>query len=229
METFIGTILPVGFNFAPQGWALCNGQAMSIAQNTALFSLLGTTYGGDGVTTFCLPDLRGRVAVGQGTGPGLPGVSLGEMAGADTATLSMTGAGSGTLTTANMPSHNHGATFSGTGTTPVSVALNASTANGTSAAPTPGAYLGAVRLSGPGTAPSMYVTDPGGAPTVALNASTITVSGGDITGGTVSVDNNGSGAAFNFPVSVSGQAPLMQPYLGTNYIICLNGIYPSRP
>jgi microcystin-dependent protein len=69
MNPFIGQILMVGFNFAPTGWALCNGQLLSIAQNTALFSLLGTTYGGDGVSTFALPNLQSRVPVHQGRGP----------------------------------------------------------------------------------------------------------------------------------------------------------------
>jgi microcystin-dependent protein len=82
METFIGTIMPVAFNFAPEGWALCNGQLLPINQNTALFSLLGANYGGDGQTTFGLPDLRGRVAVGQGAGPGLAPVQMGELSAA---------------------------------------------------------------------------------------------------------------------------------------------------
>lgn len=64
MDPFIGTIMPVAFNFAPQGWALCAGQAMSIAQNAELYSLIGTTYGGDGVATFALPDLRGKMSDG---------------------------------------------------------------------------------------------------------------------------------------------------------------------
>jgi microcystin-dependent protein len=81
MDAFIGTITPVAFNFAPVGWALCDGQLLSINQNTALFSLLGTNYGGNGTTTFGLPDLRGRVAVGQGQGPGLAPVQLGETGG----------------------------------------------------------------------------------------------------------------------------------------------------
>lgn len=68
-EPFLGQIMLVGFNFAPQGWAFCNGQLLSISQNTALFSLLGTTYGGNGTTTFALPDLRGRAALGFGQGP----------------------------------------------------------------------------------------------------------------------------------------------------------------
>lgn len=71
MDVYIGMIGLFGFNFAPKNWAFCNGQLMSIAQNTALFSLIGTTYGGDGITTFALPDLRGRVPNGQGNGPGL--------------------------------------------------------------------------------------------------------------------------------------------------------------
>src|ERR1044071_1085604 len=70
-EPFIGEIRWVGFNFAPRGWATCDGQIMSIAQNTALFSLLGTTYGGNGQTTFALPDMRGRAPVHAGQGPGL--------------------------------------------------------------------------------------------------------------------------------------------------------------
>ena len=69
MEPFLGQIQAFGFNFAPRGWALCEGQLLPIAQNTALFSLLGTIYGGDGRTTFGLPDLRGRVPMGQGHGP----------------------------------------------------------------------------------------------------------------------------------------------------------------
>lgn len=71
-DPFIGEIRMFGFGFAPQGWALCNGQLLPIAQNAALFSLLGTTYGGDGQTTFALPDLRSRVPVGQGQGPACP-------------------------------------------------------------------------------------------------------------------------------------------------------------
>ena len=96
-EPFIGTIMAFGFNFAPRGWAQCMGQLLSISQNTALFSLLGTTYGGDGVTTFGLPDLRGRVPVGQGQGPGLSNYTLGEETGSENITL----------ISAQMPSHTH--------------------------------------------------------------------------------------------------------------------------
>lgn len=97
MEGTIGEIRMFAGNFAPRTWAFCQNQIISIAQNTALFSILGTTYGGNGQTTFALPDFRGRVAVGTGQGPGLPSVTLGEMAGSPTVTL----------TTANMPAHNH--------------------------------------------------------------------------------------------------------------------------
>lgn len=81
MEPFIGQIQLFGFNFAPQGWAFCQGQLLAISSNTAMFSLLGTIYGGDGRTTFGLPDLRGRVPIGPGNGPGLPSYSLGQKGG----------------------------------------------------------------------------------------------------------------------------------------------------
>jgi microcystin-dependent protein len=97
MEPFIATIMMFGGNFAIRGWALCNGQILSIAQNTALFSLLGTTYGGNGQTTFALPDLRGRSPIGWGQGPGLSPISLGELSGTETATLVIN----------NMPAHTH--------------------------------------------------------------------------------------------------------------------------
>jgi len=89
MEPFIGTVTMFGGNFAPRGWAFCQGQLLPIASYTALFSILGTTYGGDGRTTFGLPDLRGRVAVGEGAGPGLSNVKLGEKAGSERTTLTV--------------------------------------------------------------------------------------------------------------------------------------------
>ncbi len=99
-EPFIGEIRVFGFNFAPRGWAFCQGQIMSIAQNTALFSLLGTTYGGDGQTTFALPDLRSRSVVGMGQGPGLSNIVQGEISGTENATLLLN----------NLPAHIHPAT-----------------------------------------------------------------------------------------------------------------------
>jgi microcystin-dependent protein len=88
-EPFLGMIAIYGFNFAPRGWAMCSGQILPIAQNTALFSLLGTTYGGNGQTTFALPDLRSRVPVHFGQGPGLSSYDLGQAAGTETVTLTV--------------------------------------------------------------------------------------------------------------------------------------------
>ena len=80
-EPYLGQIQPFGFNFPPRGWSLCDGQLLPIAQNSALFSLLGTFYGGDGRTTFALPDLRGRAALHFGQGPGLTIRRIGERSG----------------------------------------------------------------------------------------------------------------------------------------------------
>lgn len=96
-QAFLGTIRLVGFNFAPVGWALCQGQTLPISQNTALFALLGTFFGGDGQQTFNLPDLRGRVAVGQGQGAGLGNYDQGQTGGTETVAL----------TTAQAPTHSH--------------------------------------------------------------------------------------------------------------------------
>ncbi|UYQ95578.1 tail fiber protein [Chitinophaga horti] len=117
MEPFLALICIFGSNFAPRGWALCNGQILSIAQNTALFSLLGTTYGGNGQTTFALPDLRGRAPIGWGQGPGLPNVSLGEVGGTPNTTL----------TSAQMPMHTHAVSLT--------FQVSASNAGGTTGTP----------------------------------------------------------------------------------------------
>lgn len=98
-DPFLAEIIMFGGNFAPRGWALCDGQLLQISQNQSLFALLGTTYGGDGRTTFALPDLRGRVAIHPGTGPGLPTVRLGEKAGQYQVTISIN----------QMPQHYHDA------------------------------------------------------------------------------------------------------------------------
>ena len=96
-EAYVGEIRIFAGTFAPTGWALCNGQILAISQNTALFSLLGTTYGGNGTTTFALPNLQGRAPMHWGTGPGLTPRSLGEVGGAATVTLLST----------QMPAHTH--------------------------------------------------------------------------------------------------------------------------
>jgi microcystin-dependent protein len=171
MDSFIATIIMFGGNFAPRGWAFCQGQILSIAQNTALFSLLGTTYGGNGQTTFALPDLRGRVPIHPGQGPGLPPYSLGEMGGTTTTTLLLN----------NMPLHSH--------------ALNAVSEAGDLSAPA-GAYLG-----NSGTLDKEYKAT---GTVVPMNAGAIGGAGGS--------------QPFNN----------MQPFLAINFIICLEGIYPSR-
>src|SRR5262245_43462552 len=94
---YVGQIILVGFNFAPNGFLPCDGSLQPIAQYDVLFNLIGTTYGGDGMTTFGLPDLRGRVPMAQGTGPGLTPRTIGEMGGSEASTL----------TTANLPVHTH--------------------------------------------------------------------------------------------------------------------------
>ncbi|MCW3837666.1 phage tail protein [Sphingomonas canadensis] len=99
-EPFIGQLMLTGANFCPRGWATASGQILSIASNTALFSLLGTTYGGNGQTTFALPDLRGRVPISNGQGPGLSPYSMGQAGGTENTTLNIL----------QMPIHNHTAT-----------------------------------------------------------------------------------------------------------------------
>jgi microcystin-dependent protein len=171
-EGFIGEIRMFAGNFAPKDWAFCQGQLLSISQNTALFSILGTTYGGDGRVTFALPNLSGRVPVGVGQGAGLTNRQLGEMSGTETVTL----------TTAQMPAHSH--------------TVNAVTADGNQNLPTNSFPANTKTLD------KEYSTV---APNTTMNPTMIGVSGG------------------------SQPFGVMQPSLGMNYIICVNGIYPSRP
>lgn len=120
--SFLALVTPIGCNFAPAGWALCHGQLLSIASNTALFSLLGTYYGGDGKVTFALPDLRGRAIVGDGQGPGLSPYDIGQQGGAETTTLS----------SLEIPSHVH--------TLTVSATLGCSSSNGNTPNPNNAVY-----------------------------------------------------------------------------------------
>lgn len=122
-EPFIGEIKILGFNFPPRGYMLCAGQLISIAEYTALFSLIGTYYGGDGQTTFALPDLQGRVPIGQGQGPGLPNYVIGQKGGTTQTAL----------TTNNLPAHVHPATG-------ISVNMSVSNNDGDVADPS-GAFL----------------------------------------------------------------------------------------
>jgi len=169
---FLGEIAAVGFNFAPIGWMKCDGSLLPIAQYTALFSLIGTTYGGDGQTTFALPDYRGRTLVGVGQGSGLTLRSLGETGGSRSATLSV----------ANLPAHSH--------------AIGANTGPGTTSDPS-----NAV-LANTGALDKEFAT---------------TQSTGASMGATGS-----SGLTSPTPIDRS------QPYLGINYIIAVEGIFPSQ-
>ena len=144
-EPFIGEVMLVGWNFAARGWALCEGQLLAINQNQALFSLLGTTFGGDGRTTFGLPDLRGRVPVGVGNGPGLQSVVWGERGGANTVTQ----------TIQTMANHSHTITINpgtaGTQTAPTNAKLGSSTVNMYAASGTNGRPMAADAASAAAT------------------------------------------------------------------------------
>jgi microcystin-dependent protein len=145
----LGDIMIVGFNFCPRGWAMAEGQILPINQNQSLYSLLGTTYGGDGRTSFALPDLRGRFTVGIGSGPGLTPKTWGERGGSETATM----------TEAQMPSHSH--------------AVNANNLDGNKAGPG-GKLLAAAPTGGTGNE-TIYST---AGPTVTMSASMIGNTGG---------------------------------------------------
>lgn len=182
MDEFIAIIKMFGGNFAPRGWAFCNGQILSIAQNTALFSLLGTTFGGNGQTTFALPDLRGRVPIHPGQGPGLSPYSLGQVAGSENTTL----------TSQQMPQHIHA-------------------------------------FAQPTTSSDGNDTQPGGQlPAVGV----VNVNGTDY-----QVNAYRSGATADGAFAPAGNTGIaggsqpfsnIQPYLCVNFIICLEGIFPSR-
>ena len=176
---FIGEIIMFAGNFAPRGWALCNGQILAIAQNTALFSILGTTYGGNGQTTFALPDLRSRVPMHAGQGAGLSDRTLGESAGEETHTLIQT----------EMPQHQH----------QVNPACSAEDAD---------------RAAAKNNFPASPFSTVGGA---AVNAYTGAASPNTTMGATTSAVAGGSQPHNN-----------LQPYLAVNFIIALQGIFPSR-
>src|SRR5580704_8371502 len=122
---FVGEIKIVGFNFPPKGWVMCAGQLLPINQYTAVFSLLGTFYGGNGQNNFGLPDLQGRLAIGQGNGPGLSPAVIGQFGGAENVTLLYN----------NLPMHNHEITGN------VSVATTVSTINRLGDSPLPNGHI----------------------------------------------------------------------------------------
>ncbi len=188
-EGFLGEVKMFAGNFAPRGWAYCQGQLLPISQYQALFSILGCQYGGDCRTTFALPDFRGRVARGTGTGPGLQPATLAQRGGTEFKTLSIL----------EMPIHNHNAAISN-----ISASLNVNEEDATTEEPS-GRYLG-------NSSSMLYNSDaPDG--TAQLGPGTITVNGGTVavgqTGGSQSFDNR-------------------QPFNTINYIICIQGVFPSR-
>lgn len=176
MDGTLAQVLLFAGNFAPRNWAFCQGQLLSIAQNTALFSILGTMYGGDGRTTFALPDFQGRIAVGAGNGPGLPNYEVGEKSGFETTTIN----------TFNLPAHSHVAM--------ASVAV--STGNGSLDEANTNIYAS--------TGSSNYASPASGNSAL-----------GDVS---ATVDPNGG----NQPISI------MEPSLGMNFVICMQGVFPSR-
>jgi microcystin-dependent protein len=181
-EPFIAEIIMFGGNFAPRGWALCNGQILPIAQNTALFSLLGTTYGGNGQTTFALPDLRGRAPIHPGQGPGLSSYNLGQVGGTETDTLTMN----------NVPQFPVNATVTGQMQCTAEDADNARP-NG--------------RVLATATQGFVYASASDGSTTLA---------------GSVKGAATGTAGGSSVPF------PIIQPYLCINFIIALEGIFPSR-
>jgi len=205
MDYYMGMIGVFGFSWAPQDFNTCTGQSLPIAQYQALYSLISTIYGGSGQVSFNLPNLQGRAVIGQGTlsdAYGNHAFQVGQTGGAMQTPLNIT----------QLPSHNHGATFTPSGGAAASV--NASTSPGGKNTPAAGDYLSAgFPNSGP-PAVKMYVDGANPGTTVALGG--VTGGGG---AGTVTVGSTGNGA----PVS------LMQPYLVMNPCICIQGLYPMRP
>jgi microcystin-dependent protein len=198
-EPFIGEIVLFAGNYAPRGWALCNGQMLPIQQYNALFSVLSTTYGGDGITKFAIPDLRGRVPVhaGMSQGAGLPEVELGDAGGSSTVTLM----------TANMPAHVHTNTALQIS---VPVSIPVVTDAGDSSTPGSGKVLA-----------QAVETVVGGAVNIYGNGSSITTLKPFNADATVQVPSTGI-SGVGAPISVQN------PFLGLNYIIAVEGIYPSR-
>ncbi|QDE32883.1 MULTISPECIES: phage tail protein [Shewanella] len=209
-EPFIGEIRMFAGNFAPRGWAFCDGHLMSITDNTALFAILGTIYGGNGSTTFGVPDLRGRSPVGVGHGPGLSLIDRAEGGGSEAINM----------TQAHLPSHSHTSTFTGT---PAPVSITADVATSTANAmvpPTSGstAYLSAtMATAGPSNVVfnGLFTETPPGTTKAQLGG----FNGGPVTSaGTVNIE----------PTGIGNPIPVRNPYLGINFIIALEGEYPAH-
>ncbi|QHF03432.1 phage tail protein [Pseudomonas asturiensis] len=219
MDSFIGTILIWPGNYAPQGWAFCNGALLPVSQNAALFSIIGTSYGGNGTVDFRLPDLRGRVPMGAAQFPG----TLGADGGAASAPVTGgTVSGALSISAANLPAHTHPATLSLGGLTgetkvPVSLGVNGQTTA------TEGAVLSSTATSGP-TSAAIYLPT---APTSSVNLGGVTTTVSGTGSVTVGENTGGQPLPFTFPV-VGANVATLPPFQTVSYIICLSGIYPSR-
>lgn len=198
MEAYMSMITAYGCNFTIRSWGACRGSLIAISQNTALYSLIGTAFGGDGRSTFGLPDLQGRSPVGEGQGAGLSNIRLGEKSGQETVTLNIT----------NLPSHNHGLNLTGQ-TGPATGSLKVSTNAGSSPDPS-GNFLGAG--GGPFQPYASSMSSPAGAQqdVIEVPAQQVQISG--------QTGNAGGNLPFN----------IRNPYQAVNYQICMYGLYPSR-
>lgn len=206
MDPFIGQIMQVGFAYAPVNWLTCNGVILQASQNNALFALLGNRFGGNGQTTFGLPDARGRAFVGTGQGPGLTPRQPGDKGGLEQQALNIT----------NMPSHAHGVTNSG-GSLSVGghlLAMQGVDASVETAQPAAGAFLGATLE--PDTSPVLYAPANSTGTPVPLGGLSVQT---QYQPPTFTVNPNGGSAAF----------PIMPPFLAVTTIIATNGIWPERP
>lgn len=211
-EAFIGEIRTYGFSFAPRNFAVAQGATLSISQNSALFSLLGTTYGGNGQTTFQLPNIGGRYVMGQGQSPGTSQYVMGEVAGSENITL----------TQLQMPMHNH---IAATTVTPNTSALAAATTINALAAPTARSQSPANNFPTVGFDPTASTimqnyAAAGAGTAVTMNAgmATTALSGSITAPATTTVQTAGGSQPFN----------IQSPYLVINYCICTAGIFPSR-
>jgi microcystin-dependent protein len=211
MEPFIGEIKAVGFSYAPRGYAFCQGQLLSIAQNSALFSLLGVAFGGNGQVNFGLPNLGGRVPIGQGQSPGTSNYVLGQLAGSESVTL----------TSGQMPAHNHTAV---TTVTPDAAGLTATTTIHALTAPAaqvaiPTGNFLTVGVTGGSTPVALKPFGTTGTDTTMAAGMAVTTIGGTVS---ATAQTNVGVAGQNLPVS------LLQPYVAVNYIIATDGVFPSR-
>jgi microcystin-dependent protein len=213
--------------FIPEGWALCDGSKLPIQQNAALYSLLGTTYGGDGKTYFLLPDLRSIVPMCVDTRVSNGNGALGKTTGVATYTAAGVTSGRVTLVQDNLPAHTHVATFAQNPlpklTTTVSVAIPAVSTSGTTATNTPGSTTA---LGAPVLAAKNYNTANPDTNLKPFDATgTVTIQG---SGGTVTNANTGAGTPISINLNVPVPISTIQPSLYLNYIIATTGIYPPR-